>query len=120
MKVDVCLMGDGFKVSDLKKHLEKLPKFKYELELMQEFGKPRKNGPDKGKPSKFGFCWINGITLKQLKRLGPVFKTYNVDDISINVHEEQIQNQTCLYVDKELIDVAHRLEADIEIVDFEK
>ena len=118
MKVDVSLIGDGFKVKDLKKYLDKIPKFKYNLELKQEFEEITKLGRHKGKPSPYGFCWINGITLKQLKRIGPAFKTYKVDQIHINVKEEQLKCQTCLYVDKELIEVAHILDASIEIVDF--
>jgi len=117
MKVDVCLIGDGFNVSDFKNYLDKVFKFKYKLELIQEFGEPSKRGPNKGKPSKYGFCWINGITLKQLSRIGSNFKTYKVDDISINIKEKQIKNQTCLFIDKELINIAHKIDADIEIVD---
>jgi len=118
MKVDVCLIGDGFNVSNFKNYSDKVFKFKYKLELIQEFGEPSKRGPNKGKPSKYGFCWINGITLKQLSRIDPhCFKAYNVDKISINIKEKDIKSQTCLYVDKELISIAYKIDANIEIVD---
>lgn len=111
-------MGDGFKVSDLKLYLDKVRGFKYQLEVMQEFKEPRKNGPHKGKPSKFGFCWINGITLKQLERVGLIFRTYNVSKVSINIKEKDLKSQTCLYLDRDLINLASMINANIEIVDF--
>jgi hypothetical protein len=118
MKVDVSLIGDGFKVSELKNYLDKVPKFKYKLELIQEFGEIRTKGPHKNKKSKFGFCWINGITLNQLKRIGPIFKTYKVDNIAINVHQKNIKNQTCLIIDSDLINTASNIGACIEIINF--
>lgn len=118
MKVDVSLMGDGFKVSDLKLYLDKALRFKYKLEVIQEFKEPRKIGPHKGKPSKFGFCWINGITLKQLERVGLIFRTYKASKISINIKEKDLKSQTCLYLDRDLIHIASMINADIEIVDF--
>lgn len=118
MKVDISLMGDGFKVSKLKLYLDKVPRFKYEMKVYQEFGEPRTNGPHKGKPSKFGFCWINGITLKQLKRVGLIFRTYNVSKISINIKEKDLKSQSCLYLDRDLIHTASMINADIEIVNF--
>jgi hypothetical protein len=117
MKVDVCLIGDGFKVEYLKDYLNELPKFKYKLELIQEFGELSLKGRYKGKPSKYGFCWINGITLKQLKNVGSIFKFYKVDKISINIKEKDLKCQTCLYIDRELINIAHEINADIEIID---
>jgi len=118
MKVDVCLMGDGFKVSDFKNYLDKIPRFKYKMEVYQEFGEPRTSGPHKGKPSTFGLCWINGITLKQLNRIDRFsFKCYKVDKISINIEEKYLKTQTCLYLDKDLIHTASMINADIEIVD---
>lgn len=117
MKVDVRLTGDGFKVDDLKAYLDKIPNFEYKLELVQELGEPTKRGPNKGKPSEYGFCWINRITLKQLDQIGSIFKSYKIDDIAINIEEKKLKNQTCLYLDKDLINIASRIDADIEIVD---
>jgi hypothetical protein len=115
MKVDVSLIGDGFSPKDLQVYLTKA-NAKYKLKILQELGEPAKMGFGKGKSSKWGFCWLNGITLRQLSRIGKVLKTYKVEDIAINVKQEDVQDQTCIYVSKELIDIAAQLDATIEIV----
>lgn len=115
MKVDVSLIGDGFSPKALQIYLKAL-KTRYKLEILQELGEPKKIGFGKGKPSEFGFCWLNGISLRQLTRIGRVFKSYKIDDISINVKESDIKCQTCLTINSELIDIAANLKASIEIV----
>jgi len=116
MKIDVSLIGDGFNPNDLQLYLNKALKTKHKLEILQELGAPKKIGFGKGKPSPYGFCWLNGISLIQLSRIGQVFKTYKVEDITINVKQKDIQGQTCLYIDKKLIGIVSRLNATIEIV----
>lgn len=115
MKVDVSLIGDGFSPKELQVYLKAL-KTRNKLEILQELGEPIKLGFDKGKPSKWGFCWLNRISLRQLGRIGRVLKSYKVDDISINIKESDIKCQTCLTIDKELIGIAANLGATIEIV----
>lgn len=116
MKVDVSLIGDGFSPKELQIYLTKALKTKFKLKILQALGEPKKLGFDKGKPSKWGFCWLEGISLKQLGRIGRVFKSYKIEDITINVKENDVKCQSCLTIDKELIEIAAQLGAVIEIV----
>ena len=116
MKVDVSLLGDGFNVKDLQVYLKKVLKTKYELQILQELGKPKKVGFNKGEPCEYGFCWLNGISLIQLERIGRVFKTYNIDEIAINIDENDIRDEISICINKELISIASSIGATIEII----
>ena len=116
LKLNIFLEGNKFVVSDLKNYLDALKNFKYSFNPVQELGELRKSGPFKGKPSKFGMCWVEDISINQLKRIGPIFKTYDVEKIIINVTKKSIKSQTCLYLDQELISVAAQINASIEII----
>lgn len=116
MKVDVSLIGDGFSPKELQSYLDKALKTKKKLEILQELGSPKKMGFNKGKPSPYGFCWLNGITLRQLGRVGRVFKTYKIDGITINIKQKDVQDETCIFIDKDLIEIASSLNATIEII----
>lgn len=116
MKVDVSLIGDGFSPKELQVYLTKALKTKFKLKILQELGEPKKLGFGKGKPSEYGFCWLKGINLRELTRVGRVFKSYKIEDITINIKQSDVQCQSCLTIDKELIDIASSLGATIEIV----
>lgn len=116
LKLDVCLTGKGFKVSKLKDYLNSLENFKYTLDLIQEFGEVKRTGLNKGNLSEYGLCWLNNITLEQLVKIGEKFKTFNVDEVNINVKKGAIKTQTCLTINKNLIKIAAKINANIEIV----
>lgn len=120
MKVDVSLMGNKLNVAKLHQYLQRSPssKGKYKLQLIQELGAPSNVGPNKGKPSPYGFCWLNNVDVKDLAKFGPGLWTWGAEKIAIDVYQGDIECQTCWTLGHDLISVAARMNAYIEIIDF--
>ncbi len=114
-KVDVFLTGEGFSVKKLEKLLSPLS---YNIDIVQEFNTPINRGPNRNKIATYGMCWLRRVPINKLRDMKSLFKRVKISEIIIDIHEDQIKTQTCLYLDMEIISCANHLKADIEIVDF--
>jgi hypothetical protein len=122
LKIDIKLKGDNLKIKSVKDLLKKYPKIKCKFYPVWELGEPQKFGkPDNiGKPLKSGLCWILGITVANANKIFPHLKTLNVDEFAITVQQRDIECQEGYWLDRDFIQLAARMDAYVEICDFER